>query len=263
MGVIEFEKWHGTGNDFILIRADDHKEIHFSQDLVRFLCSRHLGIGADGLMLLRPMDDGKVEMKYFNSDGLPSSMCGNGGRCSAAFSLQNEWAEKEVLLEAPDGLHRAWMKENGQMELEMQDTALPHECLSGYFVDTGSPHYVMKVTDLNHIDVLKEGRAWREHSEFAPGGSNVNFWMPKGDEIFMRTYERGVEAETLSCGTGTVAVALVIAQLRQMTKGPLKLQAPGGQLTVDFQLDEKGFTDIRLKGPTTKVFEGKMQLNDQ
>lgn len=262
MAVLPFEKWHGTGNDFILIDSSLSPNWSPSHAQIAALCHRRYGIGADGLMALRPLGDGRVEMRYFNSDGYPGSMCGNGGRCAVAFALQKNWAEHEVWLEAPDGAHRGTVLADGRIALNMQNAQFPKPVEQGSFVDTGSPHFVLKVGNTEEVRVEEEGRMWRHDALFSPGGTNVNFWSWQNESITMRTFERGVEAETLSCGTGTVAVALVVAEERKLQQGPLTIQAPGGLLEVDFQKGEEGYRCIVLSGPATHVFNGEINGHD-
>lgn len=262
MAILPFEKWHGTGNDFILIDSTHWPESLLEPDRIATLCHRRFGIGADGLMALRPLGDGRVEMRYFNSDGHPGSMCGNGGRCAVAFALKMKWAEYEVWLEAPDGEHRGTALNDGRIALNMQMAHFPNPMAHGSFVNTGSPHLVIKVSNTQEVRVEEEGRMWRHDAQFAPGGTNVNFWSVHNNAIRMRTFERGVEAETLSCGTGTVAVALVVAEEQKLPHGPLTIQAPGGTLEVDFQKGEEGYRCIVLSGPATHVFNGEVSGYD-
>ena len=256
---IQFQKWHGSGNDFLLFERAVFEDGPPKKEEVEKWCNRRTGIGADGLIVLKPLDQGRVEMQYFNSDGLPGSMCGNGGRCAAKYAFENGWASAQLLLDAPDGAHIAQDAPNGAVVLGMSETPFPEVMCGGYFLDTGSPHLVLSVDSLEDFDVNGQGRKWRSHERFKPKGTNVNFLEERNGQYFMRTFERGVEEETLSCGTGTVAVALVLALQNGWKKGPVTLNAPGGTLTVDFQKTDKGFDSITLSGPTAQVFSGRLE----
>ena len=262
MASLSFEKWHGTGNDFILIDENDIGKLDLGEDRIRLLCDRHFGIGADGLMLLSALDKDAISMKYFNSDGRPGSMCGNGGRCAVNFAHSKNWMKSKARMLAPDGWHRAERSEDGTVRLQMQDTALPGSVLNGNFLDTGSPHYVEEVDDLIRLDVGVIGHSLRHHEQFRPEGTNVNFYSVSDDRISMRTFERGVEAETLSCGTGTVAVALCVAEKRGIDEDELQVAAPGGELSVAFKRTSDGFEQVVLSGPAHFVFRGSWPFDE-
>lgn len=257
---VPFEKWHGAGNDFLIFNKDDVDGILLTPEVVAALCRRRLGVGSDGMMIIEQLGENKIGMEYFNADGFPGSMCGNGGRCAAEFAFTQQMAQSRVSIMAVDGAHSAKRLGPGKIALRMNDAHLPVEKLNGYFVQTGSPHFVLQVQDLNDLDVHAIGTHWRKHPDFAPGGTNVNFYEIIDGQIHMRTFERGVEEETLSCGTGTVAVALVQAQLNSMEAGSLQIIAPGGQLTVDFQKVQSQYRSIVLSGPAQKVYAGKLSF---
>lgn len=260
MNRINFFKYQGTGNDFVLI---DNRDEHFDyrdSKLVEFLCHRRFGIGADGLMLLEKSHEAAFGMRYYNSDGHESSMCGNGGRCIAAFAVhQGVVKDGEYFsFNAVDGIHEA-IVEGEFVNLKMVDVDGVESKNNGMYLDTGSPHFVKFVDNPREIDVFEDGRFLRNNACFAPGGTNVNFVGPvKDGQVIMRTYERGVEAETWSCGTGAVASAIASA-IRYQTGNVFVMKVPGGELTVSFESMGNGkFTNIWLKGPARYVFEGNM-----
>lgn len=263
-GSFPFFKYHGAGNDFIMV---DHRAgFHFDlvdEAFIRHLCDRHFGIGADGLISLQSHAAADFEMKYFNADGREGSMCGNGGRCTVAFAYQMGIRKDHYQFLAVDGLHEAFLREMGWVELKMGDVAAVEVGEGYFFLDTGSPHYVRFVDDLAGLDVCAEGRAIRYNDRFRQKGTNVNFVAPDGDGISVATYERGVEDETLSCGTGITASALVTALKNGMTGNtPIRIpvRAKGGQLEVRFERSSAGFRNIWLCGPTRLVFEGSFPL---
>lgn len=271
---LTFYKFHGAGNDFIII---DDRESQFSgkvrnpEEFIKMMCNRHFGIGADGLILLKNSDAAEFSMIYFNSDGLEGSLCGNGGRCLVAFAQSCGIFYKETVFLASDGLHKAIVNINEKnlwdISLKMNDVGLVSKHRSGYLVNTGSPHIVLFLDNISETDVYNQGRAIRNNKEFGPYGINVNFVeIISTDTLKMRTYERGVENETLACGTGATAVALAAWTNGVRNSGNhYILQAPGGRLRVNFSSPDSlsgHFTDIWLSGPAQKVFEGKIQINE-
>ncbi|QDA60768.1 diaminopimelate epimerase [Hymenobacter jejuensis] len=262
---LPFHKYQGTGNDFVMIDDRAHQFDATNHALVRFLCDRRRGIGADGLILLHKHADFDFEMVYFNADGYLGSMCGNGGRCTVAFAHQLGAIQAETKFLAADGPHEAHIEADGTVHLRMQDVAGQQEIeKDDIFLDTGSPHLVrfLPSSRLAELNVFAEGRAVRYSERFREKGTNVNFVeMPlvAGQPWQVRTYERGVEDETLSCGTGVTAVAL--AASRRGAASPVQLRTPGGDLQVSFQVRPDGsFTQVYLSGPATKVFEGNIEL---
>jgi diaminopimelate epimerase len=259
MGRIQFFKYQGTGNDFVFIDNRDFSFDGKDVDLIASLCHRRFGIGADGLMLLEPSETTSFTMRYYNSDGRESTMCGNGGRCIAAFAVNRGVVKsgEYFSFDAVDGVHEAFV-EDEMINLKMVDVAGYHEKEDGIFMDTGSPHFIKFVDDPEKVDVFREGKYWRSHTSFASGGgTNVNFvGKPVDGEIKMRTFERGVEDETWSCGTGAVASA--IASFIKEGKGKsFVMKVLGGKLTVSFDVIETGgFDNVWLKGPAKYVFEG-------
>lgn len=260
---LHFSKFHGTGNDFVMI---DNRNRHFKpeNEHVAKLCDRHFGVGADGLILIEEHPELDFTMRYFNADGKESTMCGNGGRCAVAFAkMLNMVRQSSVRFMASDGEHIAMIKDTA-ISLKMQDVSKVEKHDSYMFADTGSPHYVTFADDLNSIDVVSEGRKIRYSKPFQPGGTNVNFVrVMTPDRIFNRTYERGVENETLSCGTGSVAAAICAASLRQDDSNVMKVRTLGGELTVRYRKDASGgYRDIWLEGPAQHVFDGTFRTDN-
>lgn len=255
---MNFFKYQGTGNDFVMI--DDRMEAFNSKDLalVGRLCDRKFGIGADGLILIRDHADFDFEMIYFNADG-SQSMCGNGARCAVAFSAFLGIINEKTHFLAIDGAHEAVIS-HGQVELLMGDVKEIHANKDDFFLNTGSPHHIRFVKDVKDYPVYEKGKSIRYESTYFPGGTNVNFVEPIGEnEIFVRTYERGVEDETLSCGTGVTAAALAFAKNKK--KATIKINTLGGILAVKFTSNPDGsFRDIWLIGPAEQVFSGKIKF---
>ena len=264
--LLRFYKFQANGNDFVLV---DDRAGTFPQDneLVARLCHRQFGIGADGLMLLQKSDSHDFTMLYFNANGKPAEMCGNGGRSIAALAYMKGIAGKNMRFAAPDGLHEAkvegGMPDNKvfDISLKMQDVRDVEAFPEGWFLNTGVPHLVVFVPAAEDVDVEKEGRRLRYDVRFAPDGTNVNFVGLQPGRLFVRTYERGVEAETLSCGTGVTASALA-AFLKTGGHFPY-LHTRGGDFQVHFQKAKNGFEHVWLRGPAQCVFEGSMQIPSQ
>lgn len=257
---LNFSKYHGAGNDFILV---DNREggIQLTKEQVAFLCNRHLGIGADGLMLLETAAGYDFRMVYYNSDGGESTMCGNGGRCITAFAKKLGIIGNTTSFVAIDGPHEAFYTAGGLISLHMQNVngIKIHE---GYcMLDTGSPHYIKWVTDVQNTDVVHQGRAIRNEERFQPKGINVNFVQVITDNsLWIRTYERGVEDETLSCGTGVTAGAIA-ATGNETGSFEITVQTPGGKLQVSFiKNTPASANDVILTGPAMFVFEGSIAL---
>lgn len=256
-----FFKYQGTGNDFVIL---DNRQgaIQFSREQVAFLCHRRFGIGADGLMLLNSNPAYDFEMKYYNADGGESTMCGNGGRCLVKFAADCGIIREEYRFLAIDGEHLARIDGNGNVALKMNDVASVQNGDGHFVLNTGSPHYVDLVEDVMELDVVKRGREVRYSDAFAKEGINVNF-VEKGTDagsIIVRTYERGVEDETYSCGTGVTAAALV-SHPAQDGFNRVAIKTKGGNLQVEFEKGADGFQNIWLIGPAIKVFEGKVEIN--
>jgi diaminopimelate epimerase len=259
---IQFYKYQGTGNDFVILDNRDGAYSALTQQQVNFICHRRFGIGADGLMLLNKKDGYDFEMIYYNSDGKPGSMCGNGGRCLVKFA--NDMGIKKTVYKfiATDGEHEAEIdEEDGTISLKMQDVKNVDEQRGDYILNTGSPHFVRIVNELDNLDVFEEGREIRYNNTYKENGINVNFVKLKGDyEIDVRTYERGVEDETYSCGTGVTASALV-SYHNDNGFNNVSVHTKGGDLTVEYdRVDDDNYTNIWLCGPAKKVFEGELDI---
>ncbi len=252
---ISFTKYQGTGNDFVVI---DNRSGHFpktDRKVIARLCDRRFGIGADGLMLIEDHEQLDFRMIYFNSDG-SQSLCGNGSRCAVSFARTLSIIGDSTHFETTDGVHDAFFEGN-RVHFHLHDVGSLEKIGSDFFIDTGSPHYVRFVEDIEEVDVVREGREIRYSSAYAPGGTNVNF-VEAGDPLKARTYERGVEAETLSCGTGVTAVAIAAASAGRPS--PVHISTRGGDLSVSFRKEGDTFTDLYLSGPATRVFAGEVDI---
>jgi diaminopimelate epimerase len=252
---MEFYKYQATGNDFIII---DNRDQQFLKDekVIANLCDRRFGIGADGLILLENHDVFDFKMVYFNSDGKGESMCGNGGRCIVAFAHFLDLFEDKVKFEAIDGVHEAEIT-NGIVKLKMIDVNQIYTDENDFVINTGSPHYIKFVDDLEHYKVYAEGYKIRNSPKYLEQGINVNFvQILAGDSIYVRTYERGVENETYSCGTGVTAAALPFINENKK----IKVKTIGGNLSVYAEKRDKGFVNIWLEGPAKQVFKGKISI---
>lgn len=258
--IIHFFKYEGTGNDFIIV---DNRSMAFNRKdnaLVAKLCNRRFGIGADGLMLLQNAQGYDFEMVYYNSDGKESSMCGNGGRCIVEFARTLGLVKDKAFFLATDGEHEALVKP-GFISLKMNNVSKIELGPAYSFLNTGSPHYVAFVNDVENYNVFEKGREIRYNDRFKDEGTNVNFVEKKYNELFVRTYERGVEGETYSCGTGVTAAALV-ASLKSVATADsyCDIVTLGGRLKVNFKKHpDNSFTDIWLEGPATYVFKGEIK----
>ena len=255
--IIEFYKYQGTGNDFIMI--DDRKNAFNINDynLIAALCERRMGIGADGLILLRNHTKYDFEMIYFNSDGHQSSMCGNGGRCIIAFAQLLEIIKNETTFLAIDGEHKGQLLGDA-IALQMQDVSEIVGEGDGLVLDTGSPHYIKMVDDLKNMNIEKEGRKIRNSKPFKKDGINVNFVQDSTD-LQVRTYERGVEAETLSCGTGVVATAIAMHYANCIEEDLINIKSEGGDLSVSFEEFNGTYRDIWLSGEVSMVYAGEFE----
>jgi diaminopimelate epimerase len=256
----EFFKYQGAGNDFIMI---DNRDNHFDRSnevLIESLCHRRFGVGADGLILLEEAEGYDFRMFYFNSDGREASMCGNGGRCIVAFASKLGLIGSVTRFIASDGPHDAIIDENKLVDLHMTDVTKITPLVDGYFLNTGVPHLVHFVDDLHVVDVNIEGRQLRFDARFQPEGTNVDFVKIEGDHLVVYTYERGVEDETLACGTGIVASALSAAYKTGIEKGEFPIVAKGGDLRVKFEKQNGHFTNIWLKGPAELVYCGNVEI---
>ena len=256
-----FHKYQATGNDFVMM---DNRQNDFNgsnHSLIRKLCDRRFGIGADGLILISNDPFLDFNMRYFNADGKEASMCGNGGRCAVAFARYLKiFQGNHVAFSAVDGKHEAHLNKE-TVKLKMIDVPKTEEIKQGIFMETGSPHFVKFCVNIENVNVFEDGMTIRNSDDFKPGGTNVNFVEYKNGIVHIRTFERGVENETLSCGTGSVAAALAVSLKYKDNKKTYHLKAPGGKLEVSFEQKPDGsFRNIWLEGPATLVFEGKIEL---
>ncbi len=263
--LLNFHKYQATGNDFIIIDDRDRTFDITNNSLIQKLCHRKFGIGADGLILLRNEKEVDFKMLYFNADGYEGSMCGNGGRCVTAFAHKLMPSKTEFKFMAFDGLHKSAIKylqnEGFFVKLEMQQVAVPEQIGNDFLLDTGSPHYVKFVNDVALTEVLLEGRNIRNSGPFLRNGVNVNFVEINQQVLTMRTYERGVEDETLSCGTGATAAAIAAYWGKMIETNSVEIHTKGGNLNISFDASEKDkFTSVYLTGEATPVFEGKMHI---
>ena len=256
---LRFYKYHGTGNDFILIDNRGNSFVH-STELIAQLCHRRFGIGADGLITLNNVPGFDFGMRYFNADGHESTMCGNGGRCAVSFADYLSLAPKKSRFLATDGEHTGSILSHDentyQVLLSMSDVNGYRKFGEDFILDTGSPHLVRFTKEVDKTGVVKEGRAVRYLADFQPEGINVNFVEEREGHIFVRTYERGVEDETLSCGTGVTASSLAYAALRGLEEGIIQVRTMGGNLSLSFKRKDNVFTEICLEGPVVKVYNG-------
>ncbi len=261
---VKFYKYQGTGNDFVMIdNRPDHRFTKKHTALVKQLCDRKFGIGADGLILLNDKKGYDFEMIYFNSDGNESTMCGNGGRCLIKFAHDLGAIDKKCLFLAIDGPHEGALLNEGVISLKMKDVDdLEHYKDNDVILNTGSPHYVRFANNVGGMDIVEEAKGVRYSERFTKEGINVNFAERiSANEIFVRTYERGVEDETLSCGTGVVASSLAFAAKDGNKVDKVRVKTPGGNLEVRFNAVGKGYENVYLIGPAEKVFEGTIEVS--
>ena len=254
---LTFYKYQGTGNDFVMI--DNRSDFFPKEDvqLINHLCDRRFGIGGDGLILLEKDAETDFKMVYYNSDGNQSSMCGNGGRCLVAFAQQIGVINNQATFMAIDGLHHASISDDGLVSLQMIDVNAIKVASDYVFMNTGSPHHVAIVDDLKNYNIKEEGAKIRYGNLYGSEGSNVNFVNQISNQIFaLRTYERGVEDETLACGTGATAVAIAMNKLGKTNSNVIQLEVEGGKLEVSFDKKEDKDTNVFLKGPAQFVFKG-------
>src|SRR5665213_43156 len=262
--ILPFYKYQGTGNDFILLDNRQQTYSGLTQPAIARLCERRFGIGADGLMMLNQKEGYDFEMKYFNADGNPGSMCGNGGRCMVRFAYHLGIHKSNYHFLASDGEHEAEIDDGTNIiNLKMKDVPGIRESNGDYILDTGSPHFVKIVDDVMDYDVIKNGTEIRYNEEFTKEGINVNFvQQEKPDAITVRTYERGVEDETFSCGTGVTASALVCYH-NEVGYNDVTVTTKGGKLVVKYDRhNDNSYTNIWLCGPAEKVFEGKTETGE-
>ena len=257
---LQFFKYQGTGNDFVMI---DNRLQTFPKNtgLIKKLCDRRFGIGGDGLILLENDSETDFKMVYYNSDGNQSSMCGNGGRCLVAFAKKLKIIDSITTFMAVDGLHHATIHHDESVSLQMKNVDDVLVKQDYVFMNTGSPHHVQMVEDVKNFSVKEVGAQIRNSELYGNEGSNVNFVQQINQDTFtVRTYERGVEDETLSCGTGVTAVAIAMFVMGKTTSKIVNLNVEGGSLKVKFQGKKNHFTEVFLTGPATFVFSGSFQI---
>lgn len=258
---ITFYKYQGTGNDFVMI---DNRLGVFPKNnikLIAHLCDRRFGIGGDGLILLENDPETDFKMVYFNSDGNQSTMCGNGGRCLVAFAKKLQVIQNETTFNAVDGLHHASVNQDEIVSLQMIDVNSINTTANYSFLNTGSPHHVQIVENLENYNVKDNGAAIRYGDLYGKEGSNINFVKKINDTTFsLRTYERGVEDETLACGTGATAAAIAMNATGETDATSINLNVEGGKLIVSFDKKDNTYTNVFLKGPAEFVFEGTIEI---
>ncbi len=256
---IQFYKYQGAGNDFVIIDDRGEQFDRTNQERIKFICDRRFGVGADGLMLLRNKEGFDFEMVYYNSDGNESSMCGNGGRCIVAFANDIGIIGDNCCFLAVDGPHEANAihgVKGDWISLKMIDVDTIEKGPGYCFMDTGSPHYVAFESNLKKFDIIEKARLIRYNGRFREEGTNVNFISLEDDKLHIRTYERGVEDETLACGTGVTAAVLAAHATGQFKGNELDVVAQGGFLKVKFEKLNNGYQNIWLEGPAEYVFKG-------
>ena len=265
---IPFYKYHGAGNDFVMI--DNRLPAPFdvkNPDLIARLCHRNFGIGGDGLILLENDNESDFKMRYFNADGNEGSMCGNGGRCIVAFANDLGIIHSEGSFSATDGIHQFRVLDNNEYAISLKNVDKVDIFSNGYFIHTGSPHWVEFVDDLDGFDIHNKGKKIRLDPMFGKGGTNVNFLVDAPTGLEIATFERGVEAETLACGTGVTAAAMAyyLSKGWQVDLFEVSLKAKGGVLHVSFRpnhdKDIPTFSDVWLTGPAVQVFKGEIQMD--
>ncbi len=265
---MNFVKYQATGNDFVMINGDKESFDPADYQTVKRLCDRRFGIGGDGFIIVRHHDDSDFEMLYYNADGRPGSLCGNGSRCAVAFAVEEGFFSGSTCqFMAYDGMHEGrHLKDEGSVELKMANVSNVEIGKGMVVMDTGSPHYVTLVEDLSDLDIVEAGKAIRYSPRFTREGINVNFVELMGeDELNVATYERGVEDETYSCGTGVTACALgysLLSEYEDDGKHEVAIHTKGGNLKVRFEKLDKQFENIWLIGPAVKVFEGVMAMDN-
>ncbi len=255
---VPFVKYHGAGNDFVII-DNSSAAYTLTREAIAFICHRRFGVGSDGLMLIEKSEEAAFYMRYFNSDGNESTMCGNGGRCIAHFAHSIGLAGESISFMGIDGPHQATILAPDRIKLKMKNIDRVDHHPGYYFLDTGSPHHVVFKEDVRNTDVVTEGKNIR-YSDKYPAGTNVDFVeILDTNRIFVRTYERGVEDETLSCGTGVVAAAIA-TNISGNPKDVFIIETRGGELEVSFSYQKNEFIDVYLTGPVKFVFSGKIVL---
>ncbi|MDX9903034.1 MAG: diaminopimelate epimerase [Bacteroidales bacterium] len=258
--IIPFNKYEGTGNDFIIVRNSPPLLDRNDNTLIKRLCDRRFGIGADGLILIEETPGYDFRMLYFNADGSQGEMCGNGGRCAAHFVMKHLSGTRDLSFLADDGPHTARPTGDNIIEISVRDVTEYKKTPDGILVNTGVPHLVIFADDTERDDFVAFARDLRYSPRYAPGGVNVNLATVAGDSLSIRTYERGVEDETLSCGTGATASAIAAALTGKIVTGETRVSVRGGELHIRFVTDGAGASEIFLAGPATFVFSGETEI---
>ncbi|MCH3924229.1 MAG: diaminopimelate epimerase [Bacteroidales bacterium] len=261
---IHFYKYEGAGNDFIIIDNRD-SNIHLTLSQINFLCQRHFGIGSDGLMFFNNSEKEDFAMEFYNPDGSGGMMCGNGGRCIVRFAKDIKAIQSnKVSFLAPDGKHTAEIIDQENVCLKMKDVEKVYEYDDGYYLNTGTSHFVKKVKNVNDVDVFKEGKKLRWDSRFEKyNGCNVNFYTEKKEnELLIRTFERGVEGETLACGTGIVATAIAYITDKKFNEGNYEIvvKTQHNELKVCVKKELNKFSQVYLIGPAKKVYQADIEI---
>ncbi len=257
---LQFYKFHGTGNDFILIDNRNAQIKNLNPEQIKHLCNRNFGIGADGLMLLNNHEKYDFEMDYYNSDGSGGTMCGNGGRCIVAFAKKLGLIKDKTQFIASDGFHEAFINESGEVKLKMMDVKKTLQKQNEYFINTGSPHHIIFNDNIAELNVYEQGKTIRYSEKYRKEGTNVNFVQVNKKGIEIRTYERGVENETLACGTGAVASAISYYTKFKPNNQNINVKVLGGNLQVSFTENENNYSNVFLTGPAKFVFSGQIEL---
>lgn len=258
--LVHFSKYHGTGNDFLMIDGRQNDSVWMAGKTIARLCHRRFGIGADGLIVLGLKAGFDFHMRYFNADGGEGTMCGNGGRALVAFARDLGIPGPSYRFSGIDGTHEASLEADGEIRLKLKDVNSIEKLEDGFLLDTGSPHFVRSVEGLDQLDMELEGKALRHEKRFAPGGVNVNFVESTEGALKVRTFERGVEAETWSCGTGVTAAAIAAGLELGNGRHSSGIETRGGKLQVSYLKEKGNFLEIWLKGPALHVYDGTIEL---
>ena len=257
---INFSKYNGAGNDFIII-DNRNENISYNSSLIKDICDRNFGIGGDGLILIKNSTSSDFEIDHYTPDGNLGSLCGNGSRCAILFAFKNDIINKKTEFSAFDGVHKAEIIDDELIKMEMKINSEIIENEHGIWLDTGSPHLVIEKENTDKLDVNLEGSSIRNNDYFQKEGVNVNFVQKLSNETFkIRTYERGVEHETLACGTGSTASAICMSYLGKTNSNIIIMKCQGGDLKVQFNSKDDNFTNISITGPAKLVFEGQIDI---